>query len=52
VQSTWFPVYDRNPQTYVANIFEARESDFRSATQRIHRSPRQASYVELPVLSE
>ena len=52
VQSTWFPVYDRNPQTFVPNIFQARALDFRSATQRIYRTARQASYVELPVLGE
>jgi putative CocE/NonD family hydrolase len=52
VQSTWFPVYDRNPQTFVPNIFEAKAVDFRAATQRIYRAARQASYVELPVLGE
>jgi putative CocE/NonD family hydrolase len=52
VQSTWFPVYDRNPQTFVPNIFEAKALDFRAATQRIYRAARQASYVELPVLGE
>ena len=51
VQSTWFPVYDRNPQTFVPNIFNAKESDFQKATQRIYRSGSNASYVELPVVS-
>lgn len=46
VQSTWFPVIDRNPQTYVPNIFEASESDFKKAEQHIDYS----SYVELPVM--
>lgn len=48
VQSTWFPLIDRNPQTFVPNIFEARESDFKKAEQRIYFS----SYVELPVIGE
>jgi hypothetical protein len=49
VQSTWFPVIDRNPQTFVPNIFEAKESDFQKATQRIYRSARQASHIALPI---
>ncbi len=49
VQSTWFPIIDRNPQTFVANIFTAKASDFRAATHRIYRSAARASYVELPV---
>ncbi len=52
VQSTWFPLYDRNPQAFVPNIFQARASDYRPATQRIFRSPRYASHVVLPVLEE
>ena len=51
VQSSWFPVYDRNPQTFVPNIFLAKPGDFQKATQRIHRSPGQASFVELPIVS-
>ena len=51
VQSSWFPLYDRNPQTFVPNIFWARPSDFRRATQRICHAPVQASFVELPVVS-
>jgi putative CocE/NonD family hydrolase len=50
VQSTWFPLIDRNPQKYVPNIFEAKDSDFRVAKQRIWRAPRTASHVVLPVL--
>jgi putative CocE/NonD family hydrolase len=38
VQSTWFPLYDRNPQTFVENVFLARDSDFRAQTHRVHRS--------------
>lgn len=48
VQSTWFPVIDRNPQKYVPNIFEAKESDFIKAEQRIYFN----SYIELPVMKE
>jgi uncharacterized protein len=51
VQSTWFPVYDRNPQRFVPNIFKAKESDYQSATQRIFRSKRFASHIEVPVLN-
>ncbi|CAA9357735.1 MAG: Glutaryl-7-ACA acylase [uncultured Gemmatimonadaceae bacterium] len=49
VQSTWFPVIDRNPQTFVPNIFEAKAGDFRAATHRVYRSPRFASRLSLPV---
>lgn len=52
VQSSWFPIIDRNPQKFVPNIFEAKESDFRMATQRIYRSNTQATYIELPVMKE
>jgi len=51
VQSSWFPLIDRNPQTFVANIFAARASDFQRATHRIWRAPGRASYVELPIVS-
>jgi putative CocE/NonD family hydrolase len=49
IQSTWFPLIDRNPQTYVKNIYEATEHDFRSATQSIYRSRQFASRITLPV---
>ena len=49
VQSSWFPLYDRNPQKFVPNIFLAKESDFQPATQRVFRSGRNASYIALPV---
>jgi putative CocE/NonD family hydrolase len=49
VQSTWFPVIDRNPQRFVPNIFKAQDSDFQKAMQRIYRSGRQASHILLPV---
>jgi putative CocE/NonD family hydrolase len=50
VQSTWFPVIDRNPQTFVPNIFEAKEGDFRRATHRIYRSSKYPSHVSIPVV--
>jgi uncharacterized protein len=50
VQSSWFPLYDRNPQTYVANIAKAKPGDYRAATHRIWFAPGQASYVEVPVV--
>jgi putative CocE/NonD family hydrolase len=50
VQSTWFPVIDRNPQKYVDNIFKAKDSDYVAATQRVYRSKSQASGVKLPVV--
>jgi putative CocE/NonD family hydrolase len=49
VQSTWFPVIDRNPQTFVPNIFLAKESDFKPAVQKVFRVGKQASYIALPV---
>jgi hypothetical protein len=50
VQSTWFPLIDRNPQTFVPSIFEAREEDFRPATIRVYREPGRASRVTVPVV--
>ncbi len=49
IQSSWFPLYDRNPQRYVDNIFHARPSDYVAATQSIVHEPGQASAVWLPV---
>jgi uncharacterized protein len=49
VQSTWFPLIDRNPQRYVENIYKASAVDYQRATQRIFRSKKFASHVELPV---
>jgi predicted acyl esterase len=49
VQSSWFPLYDRNPQTFVPNIFYAKSEDYRRATQRIYHSAEQATYIALPV---
>jgi len=50
VQSSWFPLYDRNPQTYAPSIFFAKPADYRKATQRIYHSSTAASYVALPVV--
>ena len=50
VQSSWFPLYDRNPQTFVPSIFWAQPQDYRKATQRIYHAPGQASFVELPIV--
>jgi hypothetical protein len=49
VQSTWFPVIDRNPQKFVPNIFKATEQDFQKATQRVYRSAKFPSHLDLPV---
>jgi putative CocE/NonD family hydrolase len=51
VQSTLFPLYDRNPQTFVPNIFDAKPSNYVKATQRIWHAPGDASFIELPVVS-
>jgi putative CocE/NonD family hydrolase len=51
VQSSWFPLYDRNPQTFVPSIFWAKPEDYRKATQRIYHAPDRASFIELPVVS-
>jgi putative CocE/NonD family hydrolase len=50
IQSSWFPLYDRNPQTYVPNIFFAKPADYVKATQSILRSPDQPSAVWLPLI--
>jgi uncharacterized protein len=52
VQSTWFPLIDRNPQTFVPNIFTAKETDFRAATHRVYRSAEYPSQIVLPVLAK
>jgi uncharacterized protein len=55
VQSSWFPLYDRNPQTFVPNIFWAKPGDYRKAKQRIYHAPgdnlKQASFIELPLVT-
>ena len=49
VQSTWFPLYDRNPQKFVPNIFEAKKSDYQKATNKVYRSSKYPSHVEIAV---
>jgi putative CocE/NonD family hydrolase len=49
VQSSWFPLYDRNPQTFVPNIFLAQPSDYVKAVQRVFHRPDAASFIDLPV---
>jgi putative CocE/NonD family hydrolase len=50
IQSSWFPLYDRNPQTYAPNIFFAKPSDYQKATQQVFRAGDQASAVWLPIV--
>ncbi|WP_332772447.1 CocE/NonD family hydrolase [Phenylobacterium sp.] len=52
VQSSWFPLYDRNPQTYVENIFFAKPGDYRKATQKVFHGGASASFIELPVVEK
>jgi predicted acyl esterase len=52
VQSTWFPVIDRNPQKFVPSIYDANATDFVKATQRVYAAPGMASQIVLPVLPE
>ena len=51
IQSSWFPLYDRNPQTFVPNIFWAKPGDYRKAEQRIYHTPGEASFIELPLVA-
>jgi hypothetical protein len=50
VQSTWFPLYDRNPQTFVPNIFFAKPADYVKSTERVWHSKSEASFIDLPVV--
>jgi hypothetical protein len=50
IQSSWFPLYDRNPQTFVPNIFWAKPGDYHKATQRVYHAPGEASFIELPLV--
>jgi len=52
VQSSWFPLYDRNPQSFVPNIFWAKPQDYRKAEQRIYHGPGQESFIELPIVAK
>jgi uncharacterized protein len=49
VQSSWFPLYDRNPQKFVENIFLAKEGDFQTATQRVYRSAKYPTHISISV---
>ncbi len=51
LQSSWFPVYDRNPQTWVPNIFEAKAADFQAQTHRVYRSARFPSHLEITTVA-
>ena len=51
VQSSWFPLYDRNPQTFVPNIFRAKPEDYVKATQRVYHVAGAASFIDLPVVA-
>jgi len=51
IQSSWFPLYDRNPQTFVPSIFFAKPDDYRKATDRIYHAPGRESFIELPVVA-
>jgi uncharacterized protein len=50
VQSSWFPLYDRNPQTFVPNIFFAKREEYVKATQRVYHTEGAASFIDLPVV--
>jgi len=52
IQSSWFPLYDRNPQTFVPNIFWAKPEDYRKAVQRIYHEPGHESFIELPLVAK
>lgn len=52
VQSSWFPIIDRNPQKFVPNIFEAKETDFIKAAHTLYCNNKYSSYIELPVMKE
>jgi putative CocE/NonD family hydrolase len=50
IQSSWFPLYDRNPQTFVPSIFWAQPADYKKAVQRVYVAPGEESFIELPVV--
>ena len=52
VESSWFPLYDRNPQTFVPSIFWAKQENYKKATQRVYHAPGQESFIELPLVKE
>jgi putative CocE/NonD family hydrolase len=52
IQSSWFPLFDRNPQKFVDNIYKATDADYVKATQRVYRSKESASSIVLPVYAD
>jgi predicted acyl esterase len=52
VQSSWFPIIDRNPQTWVPNIFKAKASDYQAQTHRVYRSPKYPSHVTVDLVGQ
>jgi len=50
IQSSWFPLYDRNPQKFVPNVFFAKPEDYTKATQRVYHAAGAESYIDLPVV--
>ena len=52
IQSTWFPIIDRNPQKFIPNIFEAKENDFIKAIHTIYCNSQYSTYIDLPVMKE
>jgi putative CocE/NonD family hydrolase len=52
IQSSWFPLYDRNPQTFVPNIFYAKPGDYQKATQKVYHAAGMESAIELPVVGK
>jgi predicted acyl esterase len=50
VQSSWFPVIDRNPQKFVPSIYKAQAGDFRPAIERVYSTPEMPSHLTLPVM--
>jgi uncharacterized protein len=50
IQSSWFPLYDRNPQTFVPNIFFAKPGDYVKTVQRVYHASGASSFVDLPVV--
>ena len=51
IQSTWFPLYDRNPQTFVPNIMTAKPEDYKPATITIYSDPEHDSTLQVPVMN-
>src|SRR5262249_30400261 len=52
IQSSWFPLYDRNPQTFVPTVFFARGEDYVKATQRVYGTKSAATFIDLPVVAK